>query len=591
VGGGVPGWERRITGKSDVVPGGRWVGVERGAHNALVLAALVPHAENAGRVRLLSDAGEPAGPVVGTDDLASVVAEWEGSRPRWLWPSTAEVYPGLLARGVRVERCLDLHHVEALLLAYQGRHGEPRGLGAALARLRGLPVPEDHGPRRRETQPTLFEPEREPLPGAADPLEAVVAVHAEQQRTAAGLGHADPLRLLFAAESASALAAAEMTHHGLPWRADVHEALLVELLGPRPAAGARPSRLAELADRITAAFGGRPVNPDHPPSIVRAFGREGVEVPSARAWVLKGVDHPAVQPLLEYKELARLWVAHGWSWLDQWVSDGRFRPDYVVGGVVSGRWATRGGAALQIPRTLRRAVLADPGWRLVAADAAQLEPRVLAALSGDRRLAEVSGDDDLYTNVAADAFDGDRDRAKVAMLSAMYGGTSGAAGPLLAVLRRRFPDAVGYVEAAAAAGEQGRVVRSRLGRTSPPPSDAWHEATGSADEGEDAVRRSRRAAREWGRFTRNFVVQASAADWTAALLGALRRRLHRSAPEAQLVFFQHDEVLVHCPAGLADAVCAEVTAAGAEASRLVFGDTPVRFPLKAVPVAGYADAK
>ena len=33
------------------------------------------------------------------------------------------------------------------------------------------------------------------------------------------------------------------------------------------------------------------------------------------------------------------------------------------------------------------------------------------------------------------------------------------------------------------------------------------------------------------------------------------------------------------------------SAAGEEASRLVFGATPVRFPLKAVPVDSYADAK
>ncbi|MFC6092054.1 bifunctional 3'-5' exonuclease/DNA polymerase [Saccharothrix lopnurensis] len=557
-----------------------------------MLVALVPDAENAGRLRPLSDAGVPTGPVVEAPDLAAAVADFEARhRPRWLWAATTDVYPGLLARGVRVERCQDLSHVEHLLLAYRKRHGEPRGLGAAVARLRGLPVPEDHGPRKRDSQPTLFEPEQERLPGGVDPLDAVVEVHGEQQRVAAGLPHADRLRLLFAAESASALAAAEMTHFGLPWREDVHERLLEDLLGPRPVTGARPRMLAELADRITAAFGGRQVNPDHPPGIVRAFAREGVDVPSTRAWVLKRVDHPAVAPLLEYKELARLWVAHGWSWLDAWVSDGRFRADYVVGGVVSGRWATRGGAALQIPRVLRTAVRADPGWKLVAADAAQLEPRVLAALADDRGFAGVSTDDDLYTTLAEEAFDGDRDRAKLAMLSAMYGGTGGAAAPAMAVLRRRFPEAVGYVEAAALAGEQGRVVRSRLGRTSPPPSEAWRELTGSADEGEDALRRSRRAARDWGRFTRNFVVQASAADWTAALLGALRRRLHQAAPGSHLVFFQHDEVLVHCPEEQAEVVCAEVTAAGREASRLVFGDTPVRFPLKAVPVDTYAEAK
>ena len=103
--------------------------------------------------------------------------------------------------------------------------------------------------------------------------------------------------------------------------------------------------------------------------------------------MLRGVDHPAVPLLLEYKELYRIWTAHGWSWLDAWVREGRFRPEYVPAGVVSGRWATRGGGALQIPKVIRRAVVADPGWRLVVADAGQLEPRVLAAVSGDARLA------------------------------------------------------------------------------------------------------------------------------------------------------------------------------------------------------------
>ncbi|GAB3874839.1 hypothetical protein GCM10029964_017500 [Kibdelosporangium lantanae] len=290
----------------------------------------------------------------------------------------------------------------------------------------------------------------------------------------AQLARADGLRLLVAAESAGGLTAAEMTYHGLPWDVEVHRTLLTDMLGPKPAPGARPEKLAALAARILEAFGGHPVNPDSPPSVVKAFAREGIEIPSTRAWVLKEVDHPAVEPLLEYKELARMWTAHGWSWLDSWVHNGRFRPEYVVGGVVSGRWATRGGAALQLPKALRTAVRAIPGWSLVSADAAQLEPRVLAALSHDQRLAEVASDIDLYASLAADSFDGKRDKAKIAMLSAMYGGTSGGAGPLLAVLRKRFPQAVELVEQAARDGEQGRMVRSILGRTSPRPgSSGW----------------------------------------------------------------------------------------------------------------------
>ena len=92
-----------------------------------------------------------------------------------------------------------------------------------------------------------------------------------------------------------------------------------------------------------------------------------------------------------------------------------------------------------------------------------------------------------------------------------------------------------------------------------------------------------------GRFTRNFVVQASAADWALVLLAAVRRRLAGEA--GQLVFFQHDEVVVHCPRDDADRVAAEVRDAAAESGRLVFGDTAVRFPLSVAVVDCYADAK
>ena len=108
----------------------------------------------------------------------------------------------------------------------------------------------------------------------------------------------------------------------------------------------RPARVADLAARISGALG-RPVNPDSPAQVLRALAANGVRVSSTRSGVLRGVDHPAAPLLLEYKELARLHAAHGWAWLDEWVADGRFRAEYVVGGVVSGRWATRGGGSFE----------------------------------------------------------------------------------------------------------------------------------------------------------------------------------------------------------------------------------------------------
>ena len=97
-------------------------------------------------------------------------------------------------------------------------------------------------------------------------------------------------------------------------------------------------------------------------------------------------------------------------------------------------------------------------------------------------------------------------------------------------------------------------------------------------------------ARAWGRFTRNFVVQATAAEWALVLLGELRAAL-RDTP-AHLVFFQHDEVIVHTPAALAPQVAQAIEDSVTEAARMLFGPAcPVRFPMQTAAVDTYADAK
>ena len=256
---------------------------------------------------------------------------------------------------------------------------------------------------------------------------------------------------------------------------------------------------------------------------MRALHRNGIEVKTTRQWELKESSHPAIEPLLAFKKLSRLHAANGWAWLDAWVKNGRFQPEYVVGGVVSGRWASRGGGALQIPRQIRGAVHADPGHKLIVADASQLEPRVLVALAQDSKMAEAARDKDLYAGIAAQGFGGDRAKAKVALLGAIYGATTGESGRLMPQLTRTYPRAVGFVEQAAREGEAGRTVTSRLGRSSPPPSERWLQSQQSTSAEEQ--RRADSIARSRGRFTRNFVVQGSAADWAACWLAELRRRL------------------------------------------------------------------
>lgn len=326
---------------------------------------------------------------------------------------------------------------------------------------------------------------------------------------------------------------------------------------------------------------------------MRALHRNGIEVKSTRQWELKESSHPAIEPLLAYKKLSRLHTANGWAWLDAWVKNGRFQPEYVVGGVVSGRWASRGGGALQIPRQIRGAVHADPGHKLIVADAAQLEPRVLVALAQDSTMAEAARDQDLYAGIAAKGFGGDRGKAKMALLGAMYGATSGEAGRLMPQLARTYPRAVGFVERAARDGEAGKTVTSRLGRSSPPPSERWllSQRSTSAEE----QRRADSLARSRGRFTRNFVVQGSAADWAACWLAELRRRLRTlradGSASGELVFFLHDEVMVHAPDAAVDACIRAIEEAANAAKELLFGPIPVEFPVSVAVVDSYDNAK
>jgi DNA polymerase-1 len=518
-------------------------------------------------------------------ELAAYVREREGPDVRWVWDDTTRWYPALLEAGVRVERCTDLRLAHAIL---RRSPFVDQALLAAEETAAGWDVLQPVLP----VDPALF-----PLADPADRLDPA-AEHERQRAAVAASPEAGRLALLLAAESSGALVAAEMIAAGMPWRAEVHDRLLTELVGPRPPAGLRPPVLERLAEEVRAALGAPDLNPDSLPELLRALQAAGLPVSDTRSWTLEQLDHPAMPALLEYRKLGRLVTNNGWNWLDTWVRDGRFRSWFVPGGVVTGRWSSVGGGALSMPVQVRPAAIADDGWRFVVADVAQLEPRVLAAMSGDAAMADAARSADLYAGMVASGAVATRAEAKVGMLGAMYGGTRGESGRMMPRLARRYPRAIGLVEEAARAGERGEVVHTLLGRGSPPPTGAWAErAVDLGEPPEPAGNREDRDRhrRAWGRFTRNFVVQGTGAEWTLCWLADLRNRLWRLGAgglveRAHLVFFLHDEVVVHTPEELADQVVAEVRAAAATAGRLLFGDFPVDFPLDVAVVRSWADA-
>ena len=58
-----------------------------------------------------------------------------------------------------------------------------------------------------------------------------------------------------------------------------------------------------------------------------------------------------------------------------------------------------------------------------------------------------------------------------------------------------------------------------------------------------------------------------------------------------LVYFLHDEVVVHTPAAVAEEAANAVRESAAAAGRLLFGGFPVEFPLSVAIVDSYDRAK
>jgi DNA polymerase-1 len=223
-------------------------------------------------------------------------------------------------------------------------------------------------------------------------------------------------------------------------------------------------------------------------------------------------------------------------------------------------------------------VAAHPGHVLVRADLGQIEPRVLAAVSGDRAFAAATRADDLYAPVAA-TLGVERPVAKVAVLAAMYGQRSGAAGEALKGLERAYPTAMAFLDQAYAAGVRRQAVRTFGGRTIRMGPTVGGTPPG-ADPAQDAAR---------GRFARNAVIQGAAAELFKAWAATVRATTRDLG--AQIVLCLHDELLLHVPEPQAEEAKARLERALADSARRWTGSTEVRFVADASIIRRWSDAK
>ena len=556
-------------------PAGPGGSVDAGVHPAVDAAVVLPLGEAVRRVAELVEAG--------------------AARFVW-WAAGIDAAP-LVAARVPVARCWDVAEAHRLLLggwdaspqvAWAAAHGLDRG---------GLPTASrgdlfDFHATDDDPVDVVVRPDGYLVPDAGSPQwrptdEALVAWGRAAldcaTAQAAALDRLGPRSVAAAhSESAAAYLCVELTRDGLPIDREVARELIEASAGARPTdeADARRIRAGRDAAVLAHTPGRESTDLRNPVQVRELLASVGVVVPNTRKWVLEPFreTHSVVGALLEWRKAERIATTYGHTWLDTHVGpDDRLRGGWTACDGAAGRMTAQNGLH-NLPAALRPAVAAHPGHVFVRADLGQIEPRVLAVVAGDASFAAATRADDLYAPVAA-TLGVDRPVAKIAVLAAMYGQRSGAAGEALKGLERAYPVAMGYLDGAYAAGVRREPLRTyggRLIRLDQVLSDVPVEGAAAHD-----------AAR--GRFARNAVIQGSAAELFKAWAATVRATTRDLG--AQIVLCLHDELLVHVPEQHAEEARARVVAALDDSARRWTGSTQVRFVADASVIRRWSEAK
>jgi len=267
-------------------------------------------------------------------------------------------------------------------------------------------------------------------------------------------------------------------------------------------------------------------------------------------------EHPLPAKILEYRALAKLkstYVDALPALVDP--TTRRLHTSFNQTVAATGRLSSSDPNLQNIPirteegRRIRAAFIAAPGHRLLSADYSQIELRVLAALSGDRRLGDAfRADEDIHARTAAEVF-GDRSPAdgrrlaKVINFGIVYGmGPARAARELGVSLPEatayieayfgRYPGVRAFVERTVAEARTRGYVTTVLGRRRYLP---------ELNARDPAVRQfAERAAT-------NTPIQGSAADLIKVAMLEVRRRLRAAGLSARVLLQVHDELLLEVP--------------------------------------------
>jgi DNA polymerase-1 len=340
----------------------------------------------------------------------------------------------------------------------------------------------------------------------------------------------------------------------------------------------------ELQDRSTAIFrmAGEEFNINSPKQLAEilfdklklpVIKRTGsTRTPSTAVEVLEelALAHDLPRLILEWRALAKLKGTYIDA-LPQLINPetGRVHTSFNQAVAATGRLSSSDPNLQNIPirteigREIRRAFVAEPGFRLISADYSQIELRVLAHLSGDETLiAAFDRGEDIHDRTALKVFGPDsgldphelRRRAKIVNYALLYGKTAFTLAKDIGVTQQAaqefidayfagFPSVRGFIDQTLADARRTGVVKTMFGRRRPVP-----EITSKNGQIRSAAER----------VAVNLPIQGTAADILKRAMIDVHAALKARHPQARMILTVHDELLFESPADQTDEVAALV---------------------------------
>lgn len=324
----------------------------------------------------------------------------------------------------------------------------------------------------------------------------------------------------------------------------------------------------QLQEEIYALTGVKGFNINSPQQLGRVLF-EDLKLPSGRktrtgystdADTLEGLKalHPAIDKILEYRQIVKLNGTYIEGLLRKVDATGRIHTTFDQVGTATGRISSIEPNLQNIPvrtlmgREIRRAFVAKPGCVLVDGDYSQIELRVLAHMSGDEAMCDafIRGQD-IHTRTAAEIngvpmqqVTGEmRSAAKAVNFGIVYGisdfglasniGISiKRAGEFIARYLERYPKVHEFMETAKKEGYLNEYAQTLYGRRRRLPE----------------LKSSNANQRNFGeRVAMNMPIQGTAADIIKAAMVRVHRRLAEEGLKARLILTVHDELLIEAP--------------------------------------------